>query len=194
MGNRTPLEVFTAFNCENPQHLRSTNQIDPFIQKALWAQSLFTGGVTALKSWDNPVISDLMSYVWDVFHHHHVSMVMGPDVSVLSFALARGKEGLKAIIFAPHNWADMVKGDPLMQLGAIITNGSQAVDYYNGLITGRIDIAIARDRAESYEAEYLKMMKKSHPLNEYQWSILAKYPDGFDSTKAYERKLVAATN
>lgn len=194
MEKKTILEVLAAFNCEKPQYLSNMDQNDLFAQKALWAQNLFTGGVITLKALDNPIISSLMSYVWDVFHHRHVIMAMGPNVPTLSFALARGEEGLKALVFAPHNWADMVKGDPLMQLGAIITNGSQAVDYYNGLITGRIDIAIARDRAESYEAEYLKMMKKSHPFNEYQWSILAKFPDGFDSTKAYERKLVVATN
>lgn len=193
MEKRTLLEVLSAFNCEKPQYLSSMNPIDPFAQQALTAQELFSGGVAALKGLDNPILSELMSYVWDVFHHRHVLMVMGPDVPSLSFALAGGKDGLRALVFAPHNWENMVTKDPLMQLGAIISTGSQAADYYNGLITGRIDVAIARDRAESYEAEYLRMIR-SQPLNEYQLRIRSKYPDGFDSTMAYRRKPVVPTN
>jgi len=194
MEKKTTLEVLAAFNCEKPQYLSNMDQNDPFAQKALWAQNLFTGGVAALIALDNRILSDLMSYTWDVFHHRHVVLAMGPNVPSLSFALAGGKDGTKALVFAPHNWVDMVKEDPLMQLGAIIFVSSQAVDYYNGILTGRIDAAIAKDRAKSYEAEYLRMMMLNHRLNEYQRSILVKYPDGFDSTKAYARKPVLATN
>lgn len=193
MEKSTILEVLAAFNCEKPQLLTDMDPSDPFAKKAQVAQDLFTGGVHALKSLSNFTLSSLMSYVWDIFHYRHVLMAMGPDVPALSFALAGGKGGLKALVFAPLNWVAMVNEDPMMQLGAIIANGSQAVDFYNGLITGRDDIAVSRNRANSYEAEYLLMLD-NHPLNEYQRSILDLYPKGWDPTLGYERKPIVITS
>lgn len=192
MKTSTLLEVLAAFNCEKPQLLINMDPSDPFAQKARIAQDLFTGGVHALRIIDNPAISGLMSYVWDIFHHRHVLMAMGPDVPSLSFALA-GKEGggLQALVFAPHNWPDMVKEDPLMQLGAIIANGSQCADFYNGLINSPESVNTARSRANSYEAEFLLMLDS--PLNEYQREILALYPKGWDPILGYVRKPIIAS-
>jgi hypothetical protein len=193
MKTSTLLEVLAAFNCEKPQLLNNMDPSDPSTQKARTAQDLFTGGVHVLRTIENPVISGLMSYVWDLFHHRHVLLAMGPDVPSLSFALAGGEGGLKALVFAPHNWPEMVRKDPLMQLGAIIANGSQCVDYYNDLIKSREDVRATKNRAESYEAEYLLMLG-DHPLNEYQKGIRALYPKGFDPILGYPRKPIIATN
>lgn len=87
----------------------------------------------------------------------------------------------------------MVRKDPLMQLGAIIANGSQCVDYYNDLIKSREDVRATKNRAESYEAEYLLMLG-DHTLNEYQKGIRSLYPKGFDPILGYPRKPIIATN
>lgn len=193
MKTSTILEVLAAFNCDKPQYLNNMDPSDPFTQRARLSQDLFTGGVHALRIINNPIISGLMSYVWDIFHHRHVLMAMGPDVPTLSFAVA-GKDGggLQALVFAPYNWPDMVKEDPLMQLGAIIANGSQSADFYNGLINSPESIDTARNRANSYEAEFLLMLDSQ--LNEYQKGILAAYPKGFDPILGYVRKPIVATN
>lgn len=194
MKTSTILEVLAAFNCEKPRLLNNMDPSDPFAQKARMAQDMFTGGVHALRILNNPIISELMSYVWDLFHHRHVLMAMGPDVPTLSFALAsKDGGGLQALVFAPHNWPDMVKEDPLMQLGAIIANGSQCTDYYNGRIRSQEGVSTARIRANSYEAEYLLMLE-GQPLNEYQRSILTLYPKGWDPLLGYPRKPITATN
>lgn len=193
MKKSTILEVLAAFNCKKPQLLSNMDPKDPSAQKARVSSDLFTGGVHLLRTIENPVISGLMSYVWDLFHHRHVLMAMGPDVPSLSFALAGGGGGLKALVFAPHNWPDMIKKDPMMQLGAIITNGSQCADYYNDLIKGRDGVEASKNRAESYEAEYLLMLG-DHPFNEYQKGILALHPKGFDPILGYVRKPIIATN
>lgn len=187
------MEVLAAFNCDKPQLLNNMDPSDPFAQKARRSQDLFTRGVHTLKIIDNPIITGLMSYVWDIFHHRHVLMAVGPDVPTLSFAIV-SKEGggFQALVFAPYNWPDMVKEDPRMQLGAILANGSQCADFYNNLITSPESFEISRRRSNSYEAEYLLML--DNPLNEYQKSVLALYPKGWDPTLGYVRKPVIATS
>jgi len=194
MEQKTILEVLAALNCENPRLLTNMDPNDPFAKKAKTAESLFTGSVLALKSVDNSAINSLMSYVWDVFHHRHVLMAMGPDIPSLSFALTGKKGGgFQALMLAPRNWDEMFQSDPRMQLGAVIANGSQAADYYNGLIDGPGGMRDAQKRANSYEAEYLLMLG-DHPLNEYQKSILALYPKGWDPILGYVRKPIVATS
>lgn len=194
MKESTLLEVLAAFNCESPKFLSGMDQTDPFAQRAKLSEGLFTAGVHALRLIGNPIINGLMSYVWGIFHHRHILLAMGPDVPSLSFAVASKKGGgLQALVFAPHNWPDMVKEDPLMQLGAIVANGSQCTDFYNGLINGQEGIDNARIRANSYEAEYLRMLD-NHPLNEYQKGILTLYPKGWDPLLSYARKPIVATS
>jgi len=194
MDSNLILEVVTALNCKNPKYLKDLDSKDPLVVNGRLTEGMFTTGVTLLMNLKNEVIRSLMSYVWDIFHHRHVSLVIGPKVPSMSFALtSNGKGELQAMVFAPHNWPEMMETDPYMQLGGIIHIGSQATDYYNGVLHDQDSAKLSRKRSNSYEAEYLLLLR-DHPLNEYQKKIIAAYPHGFDPLLGYLRKPVKITS
>ena len=187
-------EIIGAFECTDPI---SINEIDDsaWADRCKKCEQLFTSGVAALRMMKNiPVINDLMSNVWDIFHHRHIILGMGPNVPSLSLAIVQGKNGLlQALAFAPHAWPEMVDEDAPHELGAIIAVGSQAVDFYNSKILSDNDSKVSKERSLSYEAEFILMLDSNgHTLNEYQRQVLNKYPNGFDRSFAYTRKVVSA--
>lgn len=191
MEKEVLVQIIAAFSGAH-QNLVDLDPKDPLAQIGRTCEKLFTLGVATLSKFGNPVIQDLMSYVWDVYHYRHVAMAIGPNVPSLSMTVAQSRKtgDIQALTFAPHNWPEMVAQDPVMQLGAIIAMGSQATDFYNNKILSKEDSLVVKERALSYEAEYLKMIE-GHPFNEYQQEVLAKYPNGFDASFSYQRKPIA---
>jgi hypothetical protein len=186
-------EVLSAFTPDSPNHhnLKDMDLGDPFAQTGYLCEQTFTAGVDTLRRFENAPIGNLMSYVWDIYHYHHVVVALGPDVPSLSIAVTKKGDLLQALTFVPHRWLEMIKEDPVMQLGALIFVGSQVTDYYNNRIMTRENNELSKQRATSYEAEYLRLIQGSNfKFNSYQESVLKKYPNGFDTSLAYERKPV----
>jgi hypothetical protein len=193
---RTIVEMLAVLSCDSRKFLKDFPADSSIAQNATQAEQLFTSAVDVLRHSNSPIISDLMSYVWDVFHYRHILMAIGPRVKSITFAAARKKDGtIQGLIFLPPNWPEMVKADPVMQMGAVLFTGSQVSDFYNGLIISKEEQALVLYRARSYEAEYLLLLHNGGiPLNEYQQQVLTENPTGFNPALAYSRKPVALTS
>jgi hypothetical protein len=195
LDTQTVAEVLAAFKSDSNSSLISNlDATDPLVQRAKKIEQLFTSGVDMFRRVSNPILSDLMSYVWDIYHHRHVLTAIGPNVPSVSIAVLRKPGGgYQAMTFLPPNWLDLIEENSLLQLGGIVFVSSQVTDYYNGKLTNPIDGAISAKRATAYEAEYLRMLKGSS-LTSYQRGVLDQFPDDFDPTFVYARKPVVATN
>jgi hypothetical protein len=145
-------------------------------------ESLFTASVHLLRSqFPDPNIRRLMSIVWDLVKHRVVESALGP-VATPSFTVVRAGDATRALILLPVEWVRRIEEDPVMQTGALIFLGSQAVDYWNGRISppGKVQI-----RARAYEAEFLLKYKAANPEwepNDYQQRVLQHFPQGLEST------------
>jgi hypothetical protein len=138
----------------------------------------------------NPNINKLAAILWDVVGHKIVPVVPGTSVKTVSFFATKRGPIVDAYLVLPENWGELYHKDPIMQTGAIVFNGSKAVDIYNG----RLD-NLLQQRSTMQEAEYLLTIKEISPLyemNDYQKSVLAQFPEGVRSPGAqglvYESK------
>lgn len=151
-------------------------------------EKYFTSGVGAIQLIQNPIFPPFARYVWDVFHYRYVVAAVGAPVKSVTFAVMNHQ----AMILLPLDWEQMIKDEPLMQLGALIFSGSQAVDYYNGLFAPGVITHASRDvilkRAKNYEAEYLRTLSLAK-MNSYQEKVLKECPV-FDTSLLYELKPV----
>lgn len=156
---QTIAQMLAALNCDSPKFLKDFPSDDPFAKNAFQSEQLFTSAVDVFRRSNNPIIKDLMSYVWDVFHHRHILMAIGPQVKAITFAAGCKRDGtIQGLVFIPTNWPDMVKTEPVMQMGAVLFTGSQVSDFYNGRIISQEEQSLVLTRAQSYEAEYLLIL------------------------------------
>jgi hypothetical protein len=172
------LRVFTA----DKVNLKDIPEEDPIAAIGRKCEALFTGGVDALRSIPNDRIRALARVVWDLVGHKRVLVVLGSEVPSLSFTVMRHGAVDQGIVLLPRNWPQMAADDPFMQLGAILFVGAQVVDFYNDRLVGN---RVARFRWGAYEAELLftlaRILSDWKP-NEYQREVLARYPDGLDTS------------
>lgn len=142
-----------------------------------------TSGVDFLRSvFPNEAVQKLMKLVWDIIGHKITPIALGPQVPSISLAVFGSPALPQAAIFLPHNWLDDVKADPVLQMGALVFVGSQALDFYNQKV-GRAPAQGPESvrRARAYEAEYLLTVKKMGPqtkFNDYQKKVLDDFPEG----------------
>jgi len=186
-------DILSAFRSSQQLNLDEMDADNPLAKLGVQCQNLFTSGVIVLRESGSPIISSLMVDVWNIYHHRHVVMAIGPNVPSLSISVVQDSKGIiHALTFAPYAWPQMVKEDPSMELGAILSIGSQVVDYYNNKLLSQEDSSTSKQRALSYEAEFLRLLKRGGSvLNGYQEDVLLKYPNGFDPVFSYPRKQVA---
>lgn len=189
--SKTLDEIRAAF--KNQRTLEDLDKDSPLAKIGRDCQELFTSGVAILCK-SVPVISNLMLDVWEIFNYQHVVMAIGPNVPALAISVVQDSNGMiQALTFATYSWPQMAKEDPSMELGAIVYVGSQVVDYYNNKLLSQEDNIISKQRALSYEAEYLLLLKRDGMfLNEYQEDVIAQYPNGFDQSLSYVRRAVVA--
>ena len=187
-------QIVGAFQPDKGTHIEKLDKADPTYRQARTIEAAFTGGVEVLRSaFPNERIRALGSVIWDIFHHRYVSMALGPAVPTLSIGIFGRPDALQALVFAPHNWAEMTAKNPLMELGAIVLVGSQAVDFYNGRVLTD-GSGVMMHRARSYEAEYIRSLGSAVKLTDYQQELLREFPHGFDTRLDYKRKPVAPMN
>lgn len=186
-------QIVTAFLPNAGVHVEKLDKATDDYRNAKLIEARFTHGVQALRTVvPSERIQALGAYAWEVFHHRHVVLALGPPVASLTFAAMGRPDALQGILLAPHAWIAMTQEDPMMQLGAIVMCSSQAIDFYNSRILsdGR---EIVTARAISYETEYLRALGPALKPNEYQAQAMAKYPT-FDPSLDYERKPVVPPN
>jgi hypothetical protein len=151
-------------------------------------EGLFTGSVDFLRgTFPNQPIRRLTSVMWEVVGHKIVPVGYGMGVPSLTFAVDGSVEAPRAVILSPKNWHEMVRQDPVTQLGAVVFVGSQAVDYANERFT--VDPECVKTRALAYEAEYLLTVRSLSPeweFGEYQRKIMEEFPEGLATPRAHK--------
>ncbi len=95
-----------------------------------------------------------------------------------------------AFFALPYGYLDLVRGDPIMQLCAIVNMASQGCDYY----THRLDPLHTPQRARAYEGELLLALRPQlvderlpGELNAYLQGVLEQYPEGLGSLPLNQR-------
>lgn len=189
-------QVIQAFSGDT-QRLEDLNPEDDLAKRGKQHSDYWTNAVTALSLWPDAHISALGRYVWDVFHNRHVHLIMGPGVKTLHTAIVPPglleKLGFptgpvhQCVVITPPNWIEMIKEDPVMQLGGVLFCSSQATDFYNE--RHFVDPQELSVRAQMYESRFLGGMP-SEKLNDYQKGIVSKFKSQIDPKLAYERKKV----
>jgi hypothetical protein len=181
-------EVASAFFTDGVRLNKLDKETDEF-KKAKAMETAFTAGVAFLRDlYPNERIRKLATLVWDIVGGHRVPVVLGPKVPTMSLCMIGTKDpktqemtGMRAVIMLPHHWMDLVEANPLLQMGAIVFVGSQAIDF----VHGRTQHGVL-DRARGYEAEYLKTLREKVPAwqpTDYQTGILKDYAEGIDTAK-----------
>src|SRR5512141_1807258 len=125
-------QILSAFQAENAVALDSLDPKEETFLRMKRIERLFTCGVALLRGFRNPRISNLATNIWQVFEHRHTVLAVGPPVASLSFAAVVRQGVIQAMVLAPADWYETAIKDPVMQVGAILFTGSQAVDFYNG--------------------------------------------------------------
>ncbi len=178
------LEMREAF-FKDVKHESELATDDPLRVQGRRLGDLFTRSVDFLRTRvPNPAIRTIAVVLWDLVGHKVVPIAIGPRVDSVSFLASKEGSNLKAQIILPLHWEEMCQKDPLMQFGAVLVNGSRAVDIYNG----KDDFDEMHRRAIMYEAEFLITFRRDAPPiwepNEYQRSVLKEFPEGINSEKA----------
>lgn len=165
-------------------HLQGRHQEGLPLHKEI--EDLFIGGVDFLRShFPNTSVTRLATVAWDIIGFGITPVCLGLPVPTMTFIVAGTVEAPQAMIAAPKVWVNMLRKDPLTQLGALVFVCSQAVDYYHDRLT--IDHDNIRLRAHAYEADYLNTVRQLAPsweLNDYQLGVLREFPEGLATPKA----------
>jgi hypothetical protein len=184
--NKQTLEAQILTFLQTVRDAKELTQDHPDYAKAKECECLFTGGVDFLRSqFPNPVIRRLASVLWETVGQKVTPVAWGIDVKSLSFVLMGPKSAPQGLIIPPPNWASMLVRDPIMQLGALVFVGSQAIDYANDRYMN--DVKNVRPRASAYEAEFLNTIRSlsaSWTPCDYQSSVLQEFPEGLATPKA----------
>ncbi len=165
-------------------HLQGQRQEGLPLNKEI--EGLFTAGVDFLRlHFPNSSVMRLAVVAWDVVGFGITPICLGFPVPAMTFIVAGTLKAPQAMIAAPKIWVNMIRKDPLTQLGALVSVCSQAVDYYHDRLA--IDPGNISLRAHAYEADYLITVKQLAPsweLNDYQIGILREFPEGLATPKA----------
>jgi hypothetical protein len=194
--------VISAFNPDNAVQLKDLDADSDMAKKGRAVSDFFTSAVQGIMALPDPHLSILGKNIWDVFHYEYVRIAMGPKVPSLSMAIVPAamlnklgfsdvSVGHHGVVIAPHDWLDQIKKDPLMQFGAVLFVGSQAVDYYNKRYT--VDPQNIQTRAQAFESRFLRLLPENE-LNEYQKSLVKQYQGELDPDLLYDRKPVQPLN
>lgn len=181
MDDNLKAQVLAAFT-HGGQREEDLSEDDPRRQAGRRIGVAFTEAVAFLRtSFPNPAIRALMAMVWEIVGSKIVPFALGPAVETLSMASANRAGLPSTIILAPHNWMEQIQQDAVLQMGAVVFVGAQAVDSYNGKLQSRASFEDCIKRARAYEAEFLLTLS-AHGLttsfNDYQKKVLEDFPKG----------------
>jgi hypothetical protein len=163
---------------------------------------LFTRLVDALRdqrSCENVYVNDLLGLTWRLVGNKQVLFAAHSQVPSLSFivlgqtppqirqdVLAIGLNpplqlDKEACFLSPLSWLEQCKTNLTFCLGGLVFNASQCRDFWNN----KIDPKLSRQRAMGYEAEFLHLAMKRQPFkpNDYQHTVMTKYPHGVASIR-----------
>lgn len=197
LTKETFAQVLHALTTKDMKFPKDLPAGDAFVILGQLCSEIFTGGVDILRNSENPHISDLMGYVWNVFHNHHALLALGPKVPSLSITAAIQRDGSsRIIVIPPHGWPEMVQGDNVYQLGAIVFISSQVADLYNRRVVSDETKTEMVKLSTSYESEFLHFVKSlgHEKFNEYQKQVMREFPNGLDTSLLYDRKQVEIMN
>ncbi len=171
------------------QAIRDAKELDPThpeYTQAKECEAFFTQGVAFLRSeFPNPVINRLASVIYETVGQKITPVAWGPAVKSLTFVMVGPRSAPQGLIIPPLNWVEMVGQDPIMQMGALVFVGSQAIDYANDRFSN--DQKNVLPRASAYEAEYLNTVRSLSSSWEpcaYQTAVLQEFPEGLATPKA----------
>jgi len=173
-------------------HLNDFDHKDPLWLQGKLLEVTFTELVDRLRNpqtFPNPRINGLMSIFWRLVGNHIVPSSVMPSIPTMSFwCEVKNGTDMMATIICPADWPQRLQKEPHMQMGAMVYNASKAQDYWNLRIPGlNEDQKDNHFRAMAWESELYRQFLKDDPgftPNEYQQTVLEKFPNGLDSEDA----------
>jgi len=147
---------------------------------------LITAAISYLATvFANERINQHMTRVWHLVGSNTTPAALHQTVRTVSFlVVGRTADTARGVLLVPPAWSEMCVQDPILQIGALVFCGSQAIDFYNNKIRDEATGRLAERRALAYEAEFLLTVKTTQPgwkPTEYQKKVMAEFPQGLDS-------------
>ncbi len=165
---------------DDAQHSKDLPTNDPLYDLAKKLGTAFTNHVDFLRTEvPNPDIQHFGTMLWRIIGNQIVPVSIGPDVDTVSFLGYQHAGKVRAQLILPKHWEKMCCDDPLLQMGAVVFNGSKVIDTYND----RFDNGLV-ERSFAWEAEFYRTLARDAPgvkFNSYQKQVLERYPDGIRS-------------
>lgn len=180
--NKVHVEALAAFLSPGVL-LEKLDAADARREPGIRMRNAFEAGVGLLaKDFPNERIRVLMRFVWDLVGYKITPVGIGPDVQSISLAMAEREKIPQAYIFLPLKWIEQLQEDAVLQMGALVFTGSQALDFYNQkLVSTQDGVRQTIARARAHEAEFLLTLKKVMPEwapGAYQTGVINEYPEG----------------
>ena len=180
-------DVFAALLTRERTYVADLDPEDPGRLSGIQIEVLTADVVDFLRNpamFDCPKVNDLMQLVRHIFEHKVVPIGIGPPVDTPTLVVVPAG----VVICMPPDWHDKMEQDPQMQIGAVVYTGSNVRDYFRGNILSPLDDETIKDRASSYEAEYLHAIKRLGitEFDEYQQQLMTQFPDGVPDLLAYD--------
>lgn len=132
----------------------------------------------------HPEINRLATLFWRLIGNKNIPLIWDqqglPSFQIIGTVLDQEQ---RACLLMPYQWLNLVREDPVLQLGGIVNMASQSRDFY----LHRFD-AHTSERAQAIEAECYHTLEIVHTReqihwywNEYQRRIMVQYPQGLAS-------------
>ena len=150
--------------------------------------SLFIKVLNHMRGFPHPGTQAMAESLWEIIYHNLVFVSLaepGEEMQLITQTIEADFQ--QALIKVPQDWLEAFLDDPIFQLGGALYAGSQAVDFYNGILS--TDPDLSGDLAAAHEAEVIKLALYEFPtyqLDDYQRQLLDLYPEGLNSPRAQE--------
>lgn len=158
-----------------------------YIEQSINTFDAFVDLLRDSKRFPNNQVNELVTLGWRLIGNKITPVVLDQwGTPTLSFAAMGKVQEHVGVIIMPTNYIDLVREDPVMQLGAIVFTASQARDYYTGKMGNESSHDINK-RARAFEADALNTLDHlaqgeglQLEWNTYQQAILAEFPRGLE--------------
>ncbi len=136
----------------------------------------------------HPSTQAMAESLWEIVYHNLVFVSLAEAGEEMQLAIQTLECNFQqALLKVPVDWFETFIDDPIYQLGGALFAGSQAVDFYNGLLA--TDPDSSNELALAHEAELIKLAIYEFPtyqLDDYQTQLLETFPEGLNTPRAKE--------
>lgn len=179
----TMLKELLAQQNELPKS--DTLRFPEFVDKSVETFDVLVDFLRDSERFPNTEVNELVTLTWRLIGNRRTPVTLDQwGVKSLSFVAYKEESSQKAMFIMPTDFIDLVREDPVMQMGAVVFNASQGRDFYTGRLISDGSQIVNR-RARAFEAETLhtlSRMAKGEGVtlrwNPYQSGVLNEFPQG----------------